>query len=236
MSNNYFSFKQFTVLQDKCAFKTGTDSVILGAYADITCSDNILDIGTGTGLIALMLAQKGATKIIAIEPDKDSYQQACLNIENSKWSDRIKVENTDLQSFNPVDTKFNLIVTNPPYFRNSLRNPDSRKAATRHNDTLSSDVILKAVSGLLAEDGRFLVVMPYVEGNVFIAEAVEYGLYCADILKIKPLPKSEIRRLILEFRKTRAVVSEKFLTIERGRRHEFTEDYTNLTKDFYLNF
>ena len=123
MSNSYFSFKQFTVFQDKCAFKTGTDGVILGAYTDISGADKILDIGTGTGLIALMLAQRCEGEITAIEPDKDSYRQACRNVEKSKWSNRIKVENIDLQNFNPGDTKFDLIVTNPPYFINSLKNP-----------------------------------------------------------------------------------------------------------------
>ncbi len=236
MANNYFSFKQFTLFQDKCAFKTGTDGVLLGAYSDVSGSEKILDIGTGTGLIALMLAQRCEGEITAIEPDRDSYRQACRNVENSKWSDRIKVENIDLQSFNPGDSKFDLIVTNPPYFINSLKNPDSRKASVRHNDTLSSADILKGVSRLLSEEGRFQSIMPYVEGNILIAEAAEYRLYCNSILKIRPLPASEIRRLILGFSRKRTVATEKFLTIEKGPRHEFTEDYITLTKDFYLNF
>lgn len=236
MSNSYFSFKQFTVFQDECAFKIGTDGVLLGASADISGSDKILDIGTGTGLIALMLAQRCGGEITAIEPDIDSYRQAYRNVENSKWSNRIKVENTDLQSFNPVDTKFDLIVTNPPYFINSLRNPDSREAAARHNDSLSSDEIMKGVSQLLSEDGRFQIIMPYDEGNIFLAGAVDYGFYCNSKLKIRPLPTSEIRRLILGFSRKRTITTEKFLTIERGKRHEFTDDYINLTKDFYLKF
>ena len=236
MSNSYFSFKQFTVFQDECAFKIGTDGVLLGASADISGSDKILDIGTGTGLIALMLAQRCGGEITAIEPDIDSYRQAYRNVKNSKWSNRIKVENTDLQSFNPVDTKFDLIVTNPPYFINSLRNPDSREAAARHNDSLSSDEIMKGVSRLLSEDGLFQIIMPYDEGNIFLAGAVDYGFYCNSKLKIRPLPTSEIRRLILGFSRKRTINTEKFLTIERGKRHEFTEDYINLTKDFYLKF
>jgi tRNA1Val (adenine37-N6)-methyltransferase len=235
MSNNYFTFKQFTVYQDRCAFKVGTDGVLLGACTNISEKDKILDIGTGTGLIALMLAQKGGIDITAIEPDKDSFEQACQNVEASKWSNRIRLENTDLQNYKPKN-KFSLIVSNPPYFINSLKNPDLRKASSRHNDSLSSTDLLKGVSELLAEDGRFQIILPYIEGNIFIAEAAGYGLYCNSILKIRPLPTSDIRRMILTFTRKRASVNEKFLTIERGARHEFTEDYIEMTKEFYLNF
>lgn len=236
MSNNYFNFKQFTIYQDKSAFKIGTDGVLLGAYADVSNASFILDVGTGTGLIALMLAQRCGAEIHAIEPDRESWLQACRNISDSKWSGRIKAENTDVQSYKQGDFKFDLIVTNPPYFSDSLKNPDTRKASTRHKDTLPNSELLEAVSALLNNAGKFQIILPYAEGNIFIAEAQEYGLYCNAIFKIKPLPTSEIRRMILTFSKERLKVIEKFLTIERGVRHEFTEDYKNLTKDFYLKF
>ncbi|MCX6301216.1 MAG: methyltransferase [Bacteroidia bacterium] len=236
MSSNYFSFKQFTVYQDKCSFKVGTDGVLLGAYADLSGVRTVLDIGTGTGLIALMIAQRSETEITAIEPDISSSMQTRQNIENSKWSKRINIRNTDLQNYDPGTLKFDLIVTNPPYFTDSLRNPDPGKAASRHNDNLTNVELLKGVSRLLEENGRFQLIMPYVEGNIFIAEAQEYDFFCNSILKIKPLPTSEIRRLILTFTRKRLLAKEKFLTIEHGRRHEFTEDYINLTRDFYLNF
>jgi tRNA1Val (adenine37-N6)-methyltransferase len=236
MANNYFSFKQFTIRQDKCAFKVGTDGVLLGAYADVAGAKRILDIGTGTGLIALMLAQRCEAEIAAIEPDRDSYEQACSNIESSRWSSRVKAENTYLQNFKPAGIQFDLIVTNPPFFTDSLKNPDPVKAAARHKDTLSSDELLKGVTRLMAEGGRLQVIMPYAEGNIFIAEAQAYGLYCNNILKIKPLPSSEVMRLILTFSRRRQKVKESFLTIEHGARHDFTELYINLTKDFYLKF
>lgn len=235
MPDSYFQFKQFTVHQDKCAFKTGTDGVLLGAYADVTGVSNILDIGTGTGLIALMLAQRCNAIIIALEPDTDSFGQACDNIRNSKWCERIKAENKALQDYN-TELKFDLIVTNPPYFTDSLKNPDDRAASARHNVSLNNDELLKGASRLMAENGKLQVIMPYVEGNILIAEAQSYGLYCCDILKIKPLPTSEVRRMILSFSRQRRKASEKFLTIEHGKRHEFTEEYINLTKDFYLKF
>jgi tRNA1Val (adenine37-N6)-methyltransferase len=236
MSNNYFSFKQFTICHDRSAFKVGTDGVLLGAYADVAKVKRILDIGTGSGLIAIMLAQRCKAEIAAIEPDNESFLQSCENVRNSGWDGRIKVECTDLQSYSPDELKFDLIVTNPPYFTDSLKNPDPRKSAARHNDSLTSEELLEGVSKLLEENGRLQLILPYVEGNIFIAEAHRYGLYCNNILKIKPLPDSEIRRLILTFSRERLKVTEKFLTIEHGKRHEFTEEYMNLTKDFYLKF
>jgi tRNA1Val (adenine37-N6)-methyltransferase len=236
MANNYFSFKQFTIYQDKCAFKVGTDGVLLGACADVSGVKKILDIGTGTGLIALMLAQRSEANIVAIEPDRDSFSQACSNVAGSKWNNRIKIENASLQNYDSGALRFDLIVSNPPFFSDSLRNPDTGKAVSRHNDTLSNKNLLEGAARLMVEDGKLQVIMPYIEGNILIAEAQEYGLYCNNILKIKPLPTSEIRRLILTFSKQRQKATERFLTIEHGRRHEFTEEYKILTKDFYLKF
>ena len=236
MANDYFSFKQFKIYQNKSAFKVGTDSVLLGASADITGAESILDIGSGTGLISIMLAQRCNAVITAIESDDDSFIQTCENVNSCKWNNRINVKHTRLQDFNPEQVKFDLIVTNPPYFCDSLKNADLRRSAARHNDSLTSDEILSGVSRLLKEDGRLQLIMPYVEGNVFIAEAIKYELYCNSILKIKPLPTSDIRRLILTFSRFQEKTSESFLTIEHGKRHEFTEEYINLTKDFYLKF
>lgn len=236
MANNYFNFKQFTIQQDKCAFKVGTDGVLLGACSDVESVYNILDIGTGTGLIAIMLAQRCRADITAIEPDNDSFEQASVNVRSCRWADRIKVVNTDLQHFDPKGEQFSLIVSNPPFFKASLKNPDPKKAAARHNDNLSSSDLLEGVSKLLAETGKFQVILPYVEGNIFIAAAHGFGLYCNSILKIKPLLSTEIRRLLLTFSRRRQKTTEKFLVIEHGKRHDFTEEYINLTRDFYLKF
>jgi tRNA1Val (adenine37-N6)-methyltransferase len=236
MANDCFSFKQFTICQNKSAFKVGTDSVLLGASADITGAESILDIGSGTGLLSIMIAQRCDAFITGIEPDDDSFIQACENVNSCKWHKRINVIHTRLQDFNPEQVKFDLIVTNPPYFIDSLKNPEPRRSAARHSDSLTSDDILSSASKLLEEDGRLQLIMPYVEGNVFIAEAIKYGFYCNRILKIKPLPSSDIRRLILTFSRFKEKATENFLTIEHGKRHEFTEEYINLTKDFYLKF
>jgi tRNA1Val (adenine37-N6)-methyltransferase len=236
MANNWFSFKQFTVTQEKSAFKVGTDAVLLGAVAGTAGAEKILDIGTGTGVIALMLAQKCSAEIVAIEPDNESFGEAKENVNKSMWKERIKVVNCDLQSFFPEGGLFDLIVSNPPYFVDSLKSPDDRRSAARHNDSLTTDNLLKGASRLLADEGRLQLILPYAEGNVFIAEAAGYGFYCNYILKVRPLPTSEIRRLILTFSRKQMKPVEKFLTIEHGARHEFTDEYKNLTKDFYMKF
>jgi tRNA1Val (adenine37-N6)-methyltransferase len=141
-----------------------------------------------------------------------------------------------LQDFNPENLQFDLIVSNPPYFRNSLKNPDPAKAASRHDLSLTVNELLKGVTRLLTEEGKLQVIMPYNEGNIFITEASFYGLFCIKIIKIKPLPASVVRRLILTFSRTRQEVVQQSLTIESGMRHDFTNDYKNLTKDFYLKF
>lgn len=236
MANSYFNFKQFTIYQDKCAFKVGTDGVLLGACAEVAGKKRILDIGTGTGLVSLILAQRCDAEIAAIEPDYDSFNQASENVKNSKWSNRIKVENCTLQNYVRDNIKFDLIVTNPPYFIDSLKIPDPAKSNTRHNDNLTHSDILEAMGRLLEADGFLQLILPYDEGNIFIAEAQEFGFYCNTVLKIRPTPSSGIRRLILGFSRKKRKPAEQFLTIEKGKRHDFTEDYISLTKDFYLKF
>jgi tRNA1Val (adenine37-N6)-methyltransferase len=236
MPNNYFNFKQFTINQEGSAFKVGTDGVLLGAYANLEGAESVLDVGAGTGLISLMIAQRCNARITALEPDYESCLQTIENAQNSPWSDRITVRNTRLQEFDNEGCKFDLIVSNPPYFKDSLRNPDPKKSAARHNDTLSTGELLTGVTKFMKDNGHLQIIMPYVEGNIFIAEAARYGLYCNSILKIKPLPSAEIRRLILRFSRVYMKPSESFLTIEHGNRHEFTDEYIELTKAFYLKF
>jgi tRNA1Val (adenine37-N6)-methyltransferase len=237
MANNYFNFKQFTIYQEKSAFKVGTDGVLLGACADLEGENSILDIGTGTGLIAIMSAQRCNAKITAIEPDLPSYNQACENVNKCKWKERITVINENLQQYSSnYEGRFDIILTNPPYFRDSLKSPDSGRTVSRHNDTLNSYELLKGVSMLLSDNSNFQLIMPYTEGTLFIAEASGFGLFCTRIIKIKPYPSGEIIRLIMKFERKRKPVIERFLTIETGTRYSFTEEYKNVTRDFYLKF
>lgn len=236
MPNDFFKFKQFTVFQDRSAFKVGTDGVLLGACAEVSGKKKILDIGTGTGLVALMLAQRCDAEIIAIEPDQESFIQAKENVSGSKWQGRIRVVNCLLQEMTGSDMKFDMIITNPPYFIDSLKNPDPVKSQARHNVTLQHSDILEAAGRLLYPEGILQLILPYAEGNIFIAGAGEYGFYCHEIMKIRAKPSAEVRRLILSFSRERRRVRERFITIESGKRHEFTEEYKKLTGDFYLKF
>jgi len=236
MSNDYFRFRQFVINQGSCAFKVGTDGVLLGALAGVTGRKRVLDVGTGTGLISLMIAQRFDADIVAIEPDQTSFLQACENTGNSKWSKRIEVVNCRLQDYYPGEQVFDLIVTNPPYFISSLKNSDPALSAARHNDDLTHKDILECSARLLDPYGELQLILPWDEGNIFIASATEFGFYCNTIVKIRPTPASEVRRLFLSFGRERKKTSERFLTIEKGRRHDFTDDYIALTREFYLRF
>ena len=236
MPNNFFTFKQFTIRQQKSVFRVGTDGVLLGACANVEGVRTILDIGTGTGLIALMLAQRSSAEIFAIEPDHDSFIQASENITATPWRRQVRIFNCRLQDYFPHGLKFELIVSNPPYFIDSLVNPDNQSAAARHNISLTQDDLLEGVVRLLDPAGRLEVIMPYQEGNILIVKALNHRLYCNSVLKIKPVQSSEVKRLILSFSRQKSEVKEQSLIIEKDRRHHFTEEYKTLTRDFYLKF
>ena len=234
MSRDYFQFKQFTVWQGKSAFRVGTDGVLLGAIADTAGRRRILDIGTGTGLIALMLAQRCDAEIVAIEPHRDSFLQARGNTHQSPWPNRIKLVNISLQDFNPGDMLFDLIVSNPPWFIDSLRCPDPARSAARHDDTLSGHDLLEGVLRLLSYDGIFQVIMPVTEGRIFIEKALSYGMHCSGITHISPTQSSLPKRMVISLGRQKSDISEHFLAIEKGKRHEYTSEFLELVKDFYL--
>jgi tRNA1Val (adenine37-N6)-methyltransferase len=237
MANDYFDFKKFTIRQERAAFKVGTDGVLLGACADLSGAKSILDIGTGTGLIAIMAAQRSPARITAIEPEEESYNQAVENVGACPWSARINLIKSDLVTFSGSFTgKFDIIITNPPFFRDSLLNPDKVKSSTRHTYSLSSAEILEASSKALSDDGNLQLILPYEEATLFITEAGLRGFYCNTIIKVKPNPSGNVIRMIMKFERIRKPVYEKFLTIETGTRHRYTEEYMEATKDFYLSF
>ncbi|MGM0667784.1 MAG: tRNA1(Val) (adenine(37)-N6)-methyltransferase [Bacteroidota bacterium] len=231
---DYFDFKQFRVYQHKAAFKTGTDGVLLGAWADASSANRVLDIGTGSGLIALMIAQRTDAAIVGIEPDILSCGQARENVEISPWKDRIEIVNKRLQDYSPGD-KFDLIVSNPPFFRQSLTGSDQRRANARHDYNLSGAELVRGVCRLLAPAGKFCLILPYAEAAIFIAEAAETGLFCNKILKVKPMPSSPVKRMLMEFAAVKSELQQSFLTIERER-HRYTDEYKKLTADYYLYF
>ena len=237
MANDFFKFKQFSIQQDQCAMKVGTDGVLLGAWADVEKAEKIIDIGTGTGLIAIMLAQRSDAIINAVEIDENAADQALLNITNSIWAERINIYNVSIQEFaNNTNEKYDLIVSNPPYFINSLKSSEKHRDIARHNDSLSHTDLINASLSMLSENGKLSIILPYVEGCIFIAEAAKKGLFCIRKTNVKALSNTTIKRLLLEFSQVPEPCAEDFLIIGTSNHEEYTEKYRNLTSSFYLNF
>jgi tRNA1Val (adenine37-N6)-methyltransferase len=238
MANQAFVFKQFTIHQDKCAMKVGTDAVILGSWVNPGDAKKILDIGTGTGIIALMLAQKSSGEILAIDIEKESCEQAIENVKFSKWPHRVKVHNISLQDFATLCTeKFDLIVSNPPYFIDSLKSREESRAHARHSDTLPFDELISSVKKLLHPKGKFYLILPPKEADLFRDMAKQKGLSISKLLRIRTREdKSTEKRQVMRFEFKPKSFSEETIVIEKDQRHEYTEQYIELTKDFYLQF
>lgn len=232
-----FSFKKFAVEQDRCAMKIGTDGVLLGAWTPITNNPfSVLDIGAGTGIIALMLAQRtNAEQIDALEIDEEAYEQAVDNFENSPWSDRLFCFHAGLDEFieEPED-EYDLIVSNPPFYSEDYKTDSEQRDLARFQDALPFEDLIEAADLLLSENGIFAVIIPFKEEEKFLALAKEMELYPIKITHVKGTPTSEIKRSLLAFSRNEIAdfpIDE--LTIEISR-HNYTPVYIALTKDFYL--
>lgn len=234
MSNSFFRFKQFTIHQDACAMKVGTDGVLLGVLADVTSANNLLDIGTGTGLVALMLAQRKPTlQIDAIEIDANAARQAQENIAQSPWP-HIQVHNTALQTYQTT-TRYQLIVSNPPYFVNSLKNPQAERTTARHTDSLSFQELLKGVDRLLLPTGQFWVILPHNEQQHFCQLAQEKGLYAHQLIHVHSRANKAPKRIVMGFCRTQIRPQEQHLIIEEEQRHRYSAAFAQLTAPFYLD-
>lgn len=214
--------------------KVGTDGVLLGAWAT-TKNGNILDVGTGTGLIALMLAQKTEIATIdAIDVEENAFLEAQLNVQNSKWKDRIKVHHATFQNFFPTK-KYDVIITNPPFFTNLFKPTKEDRATARHTHQLTFDELIDNTLRLLQNDGLFALILPYNEALIFIEKAQKKELFLTRRCNVKPNPEKPPKRILLEFSKkpTNQLV-EQNLTIETEKRHQYTNEYKKLTEAFYL--
>jgi len=245
MPNDYFQFKQFLVKQGRSAFKVGTDGVLLGAWASVENAGSILDVGTGTGLIAMMLAQRTAASIVdtgihivALEIDKESCEQAMDNVRMSPWNQRIKVINCSFQDYCETEhTMFDLIVSNPPFFSDSRKPDKPGKEISRHDTLLGLGDMVPGVGKLLTPEGKFCVILPVEESNKMQKLAGENGLHPYRICRVSPNTNLPVKRNLLEFRrKPVETVEESEMAIERDRRHDYTDAYRELTRDFYLAF
>ena len=231
-----FQFKQFTIHQDRCAMKVGTDGVLLGAWTSLeTQPDSILDIGAGTGLIALQLAQRSMAEVIdAIELDEDAYEQCVENFEASPWADRLFCYHAGLDEFvDEIEDTYDLIVSNPPFYLEEVTSGAEARDMARQNNSLPFDELLEGVSRLLSPEGIFSVVIPFKEEKQFVDMARVLGLHLRRLLHVRGNPNAPFKRSLLEFGLGESQFKMEELTIEQGR-HEYTEEYAALTRDFYL--
>jgi tRNA1Val (adenine37-N6)-methyltransferase len=232
-----FQFKQFSILQDQCAMKVGTDGVLLGAWAPIDNNPKcILDIGTGTGVIALMLAQRSkATQIDALEIDDKAFEQATYNFENSPWSDRLFCFHAGLDEFieEPED-EYDLIVTNPPFYSENFKTNDESRDLARFQDAMPFQELIEATDLLLSENGIFAVIIPFKEEQNFIDLCAEVELSLIKITRVKGSFTTPIVRSLLAFKRYELPVSSANELVIEINRHEYTNEYIELTKEFYL--
>ena len=232
-----FKFKQFAINQDRCAMKIGTDAVLLGAWCPIDNNPkSILDIGAGTGILALMLAQRtNADQIDALEIDEKAYEQCVENFEASAWADKLFCYHAGLDEFvDEPEDEYDLIISNPPFYSEDFKTENEQRDLARFQDAMPFEDLIEAADLLLSENGLFAVVIPYKEEERFIDLCAEYELYPVKATRVKGSHKTPIVRTLLAFKRFElSVLTADELVVEINR-HEYTDDYINLTQDFYL--
>lgn len=233
MSNNYFKFKKFTIEQDGCAMKVGTDGCLLGAWFCCEGCHRILDIGAGTGLISIMAAQRCNAEIVGVEIDCTAAEKAAENVKNSPWSDRIKIINTDLQKYHPT-LPFDCIVSNPPYFTNSLKCDNEQRTLARHNDSLTPKLFFSKAKELLLPNGCISLVLPTDTMSEWLEEALFKGFTPHRTTYIKTTPKKAPKRVLIELRQASCgTPATEHLMLEE-RPGIYSKEACDLLRDFYL--
>ena len=228
-----FRFKQFIVKHDRCAMKVGTDGVLLGSWVSPE-GEIALDIGCGTGLIALMLAQRNPSlNIIGIDIDEEAVEQAKENAENSRWNERIEIKKHDFNEDFHTSESFDLIVSNPPFYKEDTNCPDETRNKARHSASLPISVLMEKSSKLLSPQGRVAVIVPYSAAVDTISEAAIAGLYLTRRTDVKTTPRKAAIRVLLEFSRNTELATRNELLL-RDETGEWSKEYKLLTQDFYL--
>ncbi len=232
-----FNFKMFAIQQDRCAMKVGTDSVLLGAWCPIENNPfSVLDIGAGTGILSLMIAQRSnAEQIDALEIDEDAYEQCVENFENSPWRDRLFCFHAGLDEFveEPED-EYDLILSNPPFYAENYKTENEQRDLARFQDAMPFEDLIEAADLLLSENGIFAVIIPHKVEERFIDLCAQAELFPIKVTRVKGSHNTPIVRSLLAFKRFELpVLSADELVIEINR-HEYTNEYIALTKDFYL--
>ena len=237
-ANTHFSFKQFTIHQDQTAMKVTTDACIFGAYIPINETKEILDIGTGTGLVAMMLAQRTKAQIDAVEIENSAYNQAVTNIQKSIFKEQINVFNTSIQLFSEQSeqqNQYDLIVSNPPFFQNNLKAKETARNNSLHTDTLSFEDLIHSVLRLISSVGTFVILLPLYESSVFEELSIPQGLYPQKKLTIRHRKDTKILRIITTFGFTKTQTQEENLIIKNPD-ESYSLAFEMLLKDYYLIF
>ena len=230
-----FYFKQFSLSDEKSALKIGTDAVLLGAWAEVTEVDSILDIGTGSGILALMMAQRTKARIDAVEIDTDTAKQARQNIAISPWPGRIRIHVASFQEFANIQIQsYDLIISNPPYFSNSLKSPDPGRSRARHDDSLPVNEFMSGIGKLLADSGQLVVIIPFEARNSWIMEASLHALMPCRMASVFPRQGKPPSRLMIEFRKGKNNAFQEEEIVIRDLNGNYTDHYKRLTYNFYL--
>ena len=236
MSSSSFRFQQFEVRHDRCAMKVGTDGVLLGAWVNVDGVQCVLDVGTGSGLISLMIAHRNSqAKVLGIDIDADAVSQAEENFRHSPFADRLKADVFDFNSqFSTLNSQpFHLIVCNPPFFTEDTQAPDAARATARNNDHLPFDVLIENAAKMLSDNGRFAVIIPYSEASNFVLTASTFGLYLLHRCDVKTTPRKPVRRTLLEFGKYVSETQFETLVLHNAD-GTLSQSYQSLTSDFYL--
>jgi len=231
-----FQFKEFSIEQDRCAMKIGTDGVLLGAWTSIQNPYSILDIGAGTGILALMLAQRSdAEQIDALEIDEDAYEQCVENFENSPWADRLFCYHAAFDEFveEMEDEKYDLIISNPPFHSSGSSEDRSSREVARFQDALPFEELVCGVAKLLSENGTFSLIIPKEEEENFIRLASEQKLYPIKITEVKGTASSKVKRSLISFSFHKSETQKSELILEESR-HQYTRDYQKMVSPFYL--